>query len=412
MRNLGNTCYLDSCLLVMANLDETRNLFIGDSGFREVTGRLPTLLSRLGDRHGVAHVSLYDMLAQLIASLRDGQTAQLPLDFTSRILSACAQATTNSRWKNADDDAAEFYSWLVSALDVVQDQSSPIQGNDFAEKLDSGGYRWRAPLRPQELLEQNHQADLSGNRTLAPLAQYLQTHWRAYLQSGHASNVTELVTIQLLRQSQCDHPRCPTVLREVSYDYTLTLEFPVLQAGTQPVPLSRMFDWNMARDLGVGARRCENHSLHGEHRVAMRHQVDRVTRAPLIFALEIRRSRRLVIPDDATAQEADRLVREAERTPHLSRLGQYRSFDMTTLCNGAPRLQHRPELGVESPVDEYLDDQGLSDRYDLVAIVAYNHRIKHYIAFILVEGQWAVFDDLQQRVKSCDPFNDWPAVSL
>ncbi|KAK5221078.1 hypothetical protein LTR72_006636 [Exophiala xenobiotica] len=223
MTNLGNTCYAGVSMQVLANIPEIKAALVGDAGFVPITGRYPNMLENCNDFSGGKHQELYDAVSDIVKSLTSGGE-KLHAKFTANLLTA--SNALNPSWKNENNDAAQFYSFLLDAIDLITDQSKAIDEPDFLEKLADGTFRRRPAFRPEEKLFAQHQDDVRQGAPLMRIQDQLSQHWAAHLASGHKSSITELAGVQYVEILRCESEECISVLRNVRHAKHVVLRFP------------------------------------------------------------------------------------------------------------------------------------------------------------------------------------------
>ncbi|KAK5456623.1 hypothetical protein LTR20_009040 [Exophiala xenobiotica] len=377
MTNLGNTCYAGVSMQVLANIPEIKAALVGDAGFVPITGRNPNMLENCNDFSGEKHQELYDAVSDIVKSLTSGGE-KLHAKFTANLLTA--SNALNPSWINENNDAAQFYSFLLDAIDLITDQSKAIDEPDFLEKLADGTFRRRPAFRPEEKLFAQHQDDVRQGAPLMRIQDQLSQHWAAHLASGHKSPITELAGVQYVEILRCESEECISVLRNVRHAKHVVLRFPERTDRAQPIQLNALVNHTL-QDMQDEPLRC----LHKDHahysletHPRYRNQLTRVSRAGLIFAVEISRQHPL----------------GGTNSPFMNRLEGYEQINLEDWSNRAPG----PHKEDSDPTHhKEFEHPSCASVYETVAVAAFSDKIQHYTVFVKVDGVWAYFDDLQSH---------------
>ncbi len=402
MTNLGSTCYAAVSLQILAHVPEMQAIFGPDCGFIPISGRDPEILTRVGDASGEKHAHLYFMVAQILGAVTSGN-GKPGTHFTQAVLTA--STAINKSFRNEQNDAAFYYNFLMSAMDIAMDQSKAIDKPDIKVQLDSGAWRSRPAYRPEEDLNQEHIIDVSADIPLPDLSEQLERHWQAHLESGHASSVTELTTIQCVELIQCASTTCSSIVRQITYMHSILLSIPDDMDHNAPISLTELMQLSF-RDRIANTQECLS-NVHATEPAATRtrysQSITRVARAGLLFAVEIGRRR----IDSVSSSE------QAEENPSddpwfWNRITDYESIEMVNWSNDESSLAlEAKDDSMDAPF-EFISHPSLDSAYKVVGIAAYSTARKHYVVFVKIETYWVYFDDLAKHARFRDPFSNWP----
>ena len=293
------------------------------------------------------------------------------------------------RWADVDQDASEFFQFVLERLSVLSDQSSI-------------GYSG-APDTPWKMLEAKREMAYK-SKALPKMDQDIDDFQQAYRQSGYDSETSRAYTIHTIREEKCDSEACGKICR--SHEFSPKVMMKTMQASTSEgdsIDFDRLKQAYLHDTLlkKPGQRTscpvCVTGSL-----VEVR---QRIANEPEILLMHFDRA------------SYDRRLKRSVADPR--RLSGY--DEEISLADWTP--------SVFSDAETHEPSQA---RYRLVGVLFHLASPPHYVAYIRLgqqevvsrdprpafrygrknDGKWVQFDDLQREPQFSEPFSEMRAVSL
>jgi ubiquitin C-terminal hydrolase len=390
--NIGrgiSTCYLSSAVQILYHVFPFKTAL-----------RSATISASCADQHTLGLDLGLRLHSQLLADLKTLFT-EVELNATSRkqvaaatlqkFRHSCADLNSvmkydiNFNWADSgDQDAYELLLFVLEAVNVATDTS---------------GIKMRTGLTPYAVLQGNATQSIA---VLPKLEQDAQNWMVARQDSGYASEVESLYSIQLVNEALCNDPQCGHIRRMFDFEPDLRFTVPGNEHDT-PIKLSQLLEPLFHEKLlnvpeaRTKCPKCLNGSLVDV--------VKTIVNEPEVLMININR-----VDWDATKKAQIRNMRQVQ-IPELLDLSDF----------------------AKIPFSGPLANTSNQQRYRLVGILAYRDQSPHYAPDIRIgkettsaggtnrlgrhnDGDWVCFDDMRTIPYFRNPLEslrpDWAATQV
>jgi hypothetical protein len=368
-RNLGrlnNSCYISAPVqLLFSLIGSIPDLaaFSIDPQATNYTARDTRVLHELGGEQTPKLTDLHDALGGIFRHLsRSGD--QLSKGHT--LLLQNASEEIRSRWRDEEDDAVEYYVFLLDMYDIALDRSSVANIESYGNPLE---------VRQQAL----QLAIADGSRDLhAEAEEFLE----AYFASGHENGLARAHTIQICNKVACS--TCGACLPDYSHNWTLKIRVPENVKGDETFPLENAIRSALKdrADAVVVSQclLCRGYSWDETAHV-------NVTNVPQFLAIECNRGEYVEIPPDAADASSNKEV-QGFIVPRTNRISGLQQLDLG-------KFSKTPEKSI---------------MYDHVGQLGYVGSGGHWMAHFKIgpkhSGDWFRFDDTERFPMRRSPYDE------
>jgi ubiquitin C-terminal hydrolase len=388
LTNINNTCYIDSSVGILNHLPQIRDLMSNDANIiaksEEKSGRsageyLPKHYSMSAPpdvrlQYAAEYMRNAEKLFKKIADV--GRLVSSPAGPVDRQHSVAlfnlVHAINPKEFHNksvgsvpntVQNDSLTLFHYLLEVVNAVTDDSSPSDRGRLAR------------------LEEREDKNFIDNK-LEHYTQAMSEHWDAYSGKGKVSAITKFFAHQTVMERQCVVPGCYRIVRLFRHATSFPMALPPKGAPVDEFALLSMLEHTLIDDTADGTYETMLHcgflpSLH----TAPLCQYRKITILPKILMFSFNRQQQ------AAEGGADEELNKSQ-------------IDITEYLN-----MSRYSNDVELPSDRDTKQHAtVSDKqpciYRLTSINMYIPTIKHYVAYIVVDGEWLVFDDMYPRDRA------------
>ncbi|KAK5713462.1 hypothetical protein LTR15_011162 [Elasticomyces elasticus] len=406
VQNLSNTrniCYASATIQVIYSVKALKAAFMKVSSlpFRVGTGRAASYLAVQRDDEDFAQHKI--LLRSLHSTLRSLDTAMksLPAEHTLTVVRSLNTLRYNFPI-GIEQEPAEFLDAIVEVVDCAGDASRDLAG--------------RPSL--QNKIDNDHALAVLGSRIIPPLKDDYQRAWDGYLQSGHNSAISKLLTIQVAQESLCRTEDCPArYTRTILHHKTINLVFP-RDASSNPgrtYTVGELLSHNdqVATDLAHAAIDCQV-TVHPPKTEVFR----RVLRLPPVLIMRVERQS---LPGSLRGYKSQaEMEREADKNRIRNRLVMQDTLDMSPWCSERLPSEH-PQDFDDEPVQHDYGDRSLEDpcgprkHYRLMATMSW--RGYHIVTHARIKDddgymRWVLLDDTKDEPAWQSPFEDESSLEV
>ena len=259
------------------------------------------------------------------------------------------------------DESAQLLQTIIDVLVAATDRSHPAS---------------RGTL---DTYAQQQEEDNKAGRRLFAAQIDAPAYWKAFVQEGHDTDLTDLLYSQTIQEIRCEEPGCFSISRGFEASHIFYLDFPANNTAASAYDLENLLQpWAFTVVDDAQAHICERDRNHTKSRYIYR----AFTNLAEYVCFAVRRG----------FAGTDYLLNEVTMPGELD-LGQYTGF------HGLPSVNI---LGGNADSPQKI-------MYDLVAVD--NWIGSHFIAYVRKkEGRstsWVMFNDLHERPTQKAPFEGW-----
>jgi hypothetical protein len=367
MYNLGLTCYASSTAQILRHITPVINILSDDKNIvartakesgrfprewlpkgydlRETTSEPTVLQWSFGRMNGAR--GLWKAFSDLCAYLRDTKGS---LDrSTSKHFLECMRTAHPGDWrKNVNWDSAEFLLDMLQSFILLTDDSTVGDG------------------RVLESLRQREDADIKEGKELASITLASPSQFSAFCGKGRSCKLTGIIYHQAIIERPCPDPSCSVVGRNFVHECFHTLYLPNPSAPASEFTLTQMLqEWTFVRL--DDPQQCPRYGAEHQGPVTWR---QRITICPEVMVFRFSRG------------QGEGLTNN--RIDHVD------FAEYLDLSPYGDKLQMPSDEKHGTGPTSFNEDS----IYQLIAINMYIPGARHFVAYVVVDGEWVLFDDL------------------
>jgi hypothetical protein len=370
---INNTCYIDSSVVIFIHLPQMHAMLSieksiiakpeqesGRSGAEylpNIYGSPPTLA---GSADYMNHaLRLYKKVADINKRVRSG-----PFDRQHSVkLFEFARAVNPEEWLDLPppdnlneqnvtlNDTFDLWRNLLEAVNVVTDDSLPSGRSQEASLTADGDFDDEGKLR--------HYSRTSPARMLA------------YTEQGKASPITKFFSHQDVVERQCNVAECASIARSYEHGHSFVLYLPPDGSDVADYALPKMLAHRHETSSELPLR-CPVDPKQHPNKLAVHRKM---TMCPEILTIQISRKE---------WKEVGGVAKQSLKEDHID-IPEY--LDLSPFAHDA-----------KLPSDKDSEPDGTAREssciYRLTSLNMYSEAIHHYVAYVLVDDMWLLFDDL------------------